>query len=115
MDSEDSWNDQVRLPDSNDDDDDDVSSLLLSLSPIPYWTTEMGGCEGMQLVVVGMETDKDKSLNNIMTTTTTTQIVVDPYQVYQILQQHEHDEERFPIEGIVTPIGNVTTSCWDDD
>jgi hypothetical protein len=101
MDSQDSWNDHVRLPDGEDDE-----------SPIPYWTTEMGGCEGMKLM---KEEEESLDTTTATTTTATPRVVVDPYLVYQILQEHERDEERFPGGGIVTAIGNVTRSCWDDD
>lgn len=77
-------------------------------SIIPYWTRELGGCEGMKLV---------ENVNDCATTTTSTSITttttgsttarVDPITAYQRLQEYGHDERRFPIGKKQVPVADA--------
>jgi Fe-S-cluster containining protein len=108
-----SWNREVRLSKEdiiidNDNDDPTTSQQQQqqesSIFVPPYWTSELGGCEGMKLVEMnGM----DGTTTTTTTTTTTSStsssstivvvVGVDPLTAYQQLQQYERDERRFPI------------------
>ena len=91
--SKSTWNDQVRLPDYENDD-----------SPIPYWTAELGGCEGMKLIPPIQ-----------YPTNCTTNVGVDTMIVHAKLKQYQQDEDQFPTKWKVIRRKNNSESCWDDN
>ena len=108
-----SWNREVRLSKEdiiidNDDDDPTTSQQQQqqqesSMFVPPYWTSELGGCEGMKLVEMngmdGTTTTTTTTSSTSCTSSSSTIVVVgvDPLTAYQRLQQYERDERRFPI------------------
>ena len=111
MSSKQSWNDEVRLPYDDDDTTSTTTNSNDDLSPIPYWTSDMGGCEGMTEIVTPWSTPRSVS-SNVITSTTAG---VDPSIVTQQLILYEQNEQQFPNHGTVEAIGDTTESCWDDD
>jgi Fe-S-cluster containining protein len=83
--SQESWNDEVRLLDTE---------TGASDQSIPYWTPELGGCEGMQRLQ-----PTDISLSSGV-----------PMQEVELqLQDYEFHDRRFPRAGTpVVPVGDNT-------
>jgi len=73
MESAESWNNEVRLPDDAPANED-----------IPYWTSHGGGCEGMKKI-------GDDSMENL----------VSPYEALEQLMEYEGSEQLFPTEVII--------------
>jgi Fe-S-cluster containining protein len=83
MKSRQAWNEEVRHADG---------VLLKENEPIPYWTPEDGGCEGMQWIVV------DGELGDIG---------VPIADAAAQLEEYEWSERRFPSGGTETEIGSI--------
>lgn len=73
MQSRESWNDEVRKADGDTHDS------------IPYWTSEGGGCEGMQWISNNGDNDDD-----------TPRKLVSPYEAYAQLMEYKRAAKSFP-------------------
>ena len=94
-----SWNREVRLS------DDQTAHGRESI--IPYWTRELGGCEGMKLVENVDDCATTTSSTSSSTTTGSTTARVDPITAYQRLQEYGRDERRFPIGKKQVPVADA--------
>jgi Fe-S-cluster containining protein len=83
IESEKTWNAQVRVPDHH---------VVVDESSIPHWTPHSGGCEGMQFI--GNSTLIEK--------------VVSPYVAYEQLMEYEQAEQSFPSEPIIRRVKRKT-------
>ena len=83
-----SWNDECRRKDGNDEDE---------TNPLPPWTPEDGGCEGMQLVTL----DNNKNEKNVNVAIYNETV---PFrEAYRQLFQYVTSDRRFP-KGTERPV-----------
>lgn len=64
MESESTWNDEVRIPDDDDGNNNDKENAQESSTSLSSWSFEEGGCEGMR-IIDSSSTDSDTNTKSL--------------------------------------------------